>query len=294
MSMNPLAGKRAAWLRQYSDTSEGTTEAIAATLRLYGYDALVLKCAHGPRWQMFFDPATPVDSGTDAQALQREYARHGITMVPVVVPTGADLAQELAMAVSLANFCGAVVVDIEAGPRYWAAPTASLMHYWQALRESTDGYLISQPDGRLEHWAEVLLAETAQYVDAFCPQFYAGYDAMYSAFVATTAFNAIATRGKPVGATLWGLGDLGTASDCWRQMRGRAFGYQVFSFGAMNAGQLAWGGMLPVGDGAPCPPHPRLRDLLDLVTVQAKALDAGAAVAAVQAETLREAVDWFR
>lgn len=89
MTENPLAGRRGYWLRQFSDTSERTLEAILKTITgLGGATALCLKCRDGVDWVGSYDTATPIHNLIDVTAVQRTCQAAAVTFVPVVVPRG--------------------------------------------------------------------------------------------------------------------------------------------------------------------------------------------------------------
>lgn len=252
---NPLAGKRGLWLRQYSDTSEQTTEAIIHRMMEYGFDFLALKCGDGVTWQGEIDPSMPLRSTGELLDLANTFASHDLQLVPVHVPRGRAISSEADFAAALADVVGAVIVDLEVGEGFWGAPTSLIVNYWARLRQKTQGWVFSQPDPRPEHWATARHAQSLPYIDGLVPQLYAGFDGGWTAESAVEQFYNMVALGKPVGVTLWGMGNLDVAADFWTRVNRDAFGYHVFAMGAMDARQLRWAAERPLWAAEPPPPN---------------------------------------
>ena len=268
MRTEPLKGRRGYWLRQFSDTAEGTLDRILDTLtQIGGGDCLCLKVADGTTWQGVIDPSTPVRMVEDIVALKGLCEARGVSFLPVVVPRGRNVAAEAAMHGEIARAAGCLMTDIEpydqffdgGDGRFDPVDYTNILAYAGALRVAAgDAYLINQPDPR--GWAarDGRVEETAQFYDGIAAQHYVGWASVGWVGVQeeVSRFEQMARHGRDMYVTLYGVERTDLAAAFWEQVRGRCLGDNVFALGPMNATQLRHFAALPKAGGSVPQPQP--------------------------------------
>lgn len=249
-----LAGTRGLWLRQVSDTGEGTIAGIIATMQAYvgGPLVLYLKVCDGTTWQGDIDAKTPIHSLADVQAVARQCVAAGIGFCPVIVPRGG--AKEAAQHAAIAGALGVACFDLEAGAGFWdQSSTAGIPAYCQAIRQQApNAYLIVQPDPR--NLSAVHVPDGIAGWDCIAAQHYIGWtDVGWTDVVAEVArFDAIHVLGFDCIPTLYGVGNAGMVATFWRAVADQSLAVQAFAFGSMSGPQLRAFGALPMPALADC------------------------------------------
>lgn len=269
-----LAGKRAIWLREFSDTYEAThnadpVAAICATLTgIASVNQLWLKLLDGVTWVNTYDPLTPVSDVASALALRDRFRAHGVDVAPVVVPRGLMNQGEAETHGALAAAFGAIVVDIENGPDFWdgPAPAYDIPVYFRALRDAApQAQIVAQPDPR--NTGDVYLDQCVPYLSGIAAQHYLGWVdpaagvAWTDLATEVTRYQQIAALGLPCYPTLWGLAATGQARAFWDAVRPLgALGCCAFALGAMPADDLNAYAWFPLPQAPPPQPKPTPTD----------------------------------
>jgi hypothetical protein len=263
----PLAGGVGWWLRQFSDTGEGTVSGIAQTMQqLGGGTCWMQKVADGLTWQGQADPETPITSMDTLEAFAQATAAAGLPLVPVVVPRGADPAGEGTLHGQIAAALGSLCVDLEPYAGFWdGSDLSQIPVYLQALRAAaSDAYLILQHDPREYGSSAIGMPGIASSFDGICGQHYIGWTEVgWTDLAAEVAsFQSLAALGRDMYATVWALGDLSLLAQFWSAILPQCQGYSVFAFGYADAAELAAVAALP----RPAQPMPPVPNPIGLIT----------------------------
>lgn len=238
MTVNPLKGRTAWWLRQLKpDCGENTIAQVLQTMKDYGGgDCLCLKVMDGLDYQGTFDVTLPINSLSDILAVRDLCHSMGVAFCPVVLPRG--LIGEAEKHGAIAAAVGCLMIDLERGSGYWDHHDVSgIPIYAQALRVAAgDAYLINQPDPRDSYVCEAPKA----FFDAVCAQHYVGWSDVgwTDVNLEVNRFYSLSPLYRDAYVTLYGKDRIDLAVTFWESVMQRAEGFCVFSFGPMDGAEL--------------------------------------------------------
>jgi len=280
----PLLGGVGWWLRQFSDTGEGTLPAIAQTMRdVGGGTCWMQKVMDGLDWQgeAAIDPSTPITSVATLTAFAQQTKSLGLPLIPIVVPRGANPQAEGQEHGAIAKAVGCLCVDLEPYSGFYdKSPLSTIPQYLSALRAAAgNAYLILQHDPRPYGSSGIGMPGAASSFDAICAQHYVGWSSIGWTNVQQeiASFQALASLGKDLYATVWALGDLSLMSQFWNAILPNCLGFSVFAFGYANETDLQTIAALPKPHIPTPDPNPSLVAALKQIATIADAAVKGTA-----------------
>ena len=256
---------KALWMWEFSQQAEKSLpEACATAKNLAGADLLLVKAMDGVDWMSLYDPggyASLAQFQADAAAA----AAGGVTVVPWVVPHGANPAGEAAAHAQLGPV---LVCDVEPYPGFWTGSAANLPIYLQALRQGGVRELHISIDPRPAALAALGGAGAggwAPLVDGIHPQCY-WTDFQQPALSVLPAIQNLSTAAH-VYPVLPGDGAAADLADVWNAAVGAGCqGVSVWRLGSMTAPQLA--GFANLAVPAPPPPGPTVDERIAALDAQ--------------------------
>jgi len=133
-------------LHQFNKGPWNTVEEIVSNLTADGIDCLIFKSHHqtnfiGNNHDLH---QLGIRSAEDAIVRTDQLRRAGIEAYPWCVPTGAQMAAEIDIAVGIARETGALGINLEAGwPDFWEKPAEDFITYLEAVRNGAPQAMLS-------------------------------------------------------------------------------------------------------------------------------------------------------